>query len=182
MSSKKCVLLRPLMEKDAANIVRWRNKNEVRNNLFTQDLLTEEQHQKYYENVVLPGKCRQYIIVAIETESRSDIGTIFIKNIDFKSGNGEMGIFIGEDSFRGRGFAGPAIEAILNIAFSEIRLECVTLSVIADNEAAIHVYEKAGFIKEKILPAAFARSTGKVDIVEMKITRDIWKTVTGGIA
>ena len=89
MSDKK-VILRPLEEQDTANILRWRNADEVRRNLFTQTLLTEEQHLRYFRSMVQSGRCRQYIITEVGPES-IDIGTVFLKNIDVAKKQAEFG-------------------------------------------------------------------------------------------
>ena len=121
MKDKK-VVLRPLEEGDTANIVRWRNEDEVRRNLFTQALLTEEQHLRYFRTVVQSGRCKQYVIV-LNGEPPTDIGTVFLKNIDLEQKQAEFGIFIGERSSRGRNLSMPATDAILEIAFEELGLD-----------------------------------------------------------
>lgn len=43
------VILRPLTLSDSNDIVRWRNSDAVRLNMYVQDILTAEQHQEYYK-------------------------------------------------------------------------------------------------------------------------------------
>ena len=175
MSGQGTVTLRALTEADTANIVKWRNSESVRKNLYTQTELTEQQHLNYFQTVVKAGKCAQYIITVEEDGTAVDVGTVFIKNIDRENRKGEFGMFIGEERFRGKGYAAPAACEMLAIAFSELNLNRVYLSVMADNKPAIRTYEKAGFEKEGYLKEDYLRSNGFVDVAIMGITEKMWR-------
>lgn len=166
--------LRELEERDTANIVRWRNGNEVRRNLFTQTLLTEEQHLHYFHNVVQSGRCRQYIIVLKDTPS-VDIGTVFLKNIDAELNQAEFGIFIGEPQGRGKKLSYPATNAVLRIAFEELGLRRVYLSVVGDNIPAVTTYLRSGFREYDREASSFHREGYSVDIIHMEITKEQWE-------
>lgn len=60
-------------------------------------------HLNYYHNVIDTGKCHQFIVNAVEELHSKDVGTAFIKNIDLENRKAEFGIFIGDDSGRGKG-------------------------------------------------------------------------------
>jgi RimJ/RimL family protein N-acetyltransferase len=79
------VILRKIKASDTDNIVRWRNSDSVKRNLFTQSELTAEQHLGWLKSKVETGSCAQYIIVVSENSTNTDIGTVFIKNIDRQS-------------------------------------------------------------------------------------------------
>lgn len=178
MKDKK-VVLRPLEEGDTANIVRWRNEDEVRRNLFSQALLTEEQHLRYFRSVVQCGRCKQYVIV-LNDEPPTDIGTVFLKNIDLGQKQAEFGIFIGERSCRGRNLSLPATDAILEIAFEELGLDRVYLSVIGDNISAIKTYRRVGFREYGRDANAFRRESGSVDVIHMDLTKAQWEREKNG--
>lgn len=168
------ITLRELEERDAAQIVRWRNSDAVRRNLFTQTLLTEEQHLQYFRSVVLTGRCRQYVIVMDGTPPL-DIGSVFLKNIDPEKKQAEFGIFIGEAQGRGKKLSGQATDAVLRIAFEELRLDRVCLSVVADNLPAIKTYLRAGFQETSREAGAFPRGAACVDVIHMDISKQQWE-------
>lgn len=166
------VNLRPLALSDTDNIVKWRNSQFVKNNLFSQSDLTAEQHINYFNNVVSKGKCYQFIIEAkIETEIL-DIGTTFIKNIDLENKKGEFGIFIGEEKARGKGCAKSAIKEILKFAFNNLYLNRCYLEVIANNERAIRLYEEVGFRKEGLLKQDYMRNGQYYDVIIMGLLKE----------
>jgi len=169
------ITLRPLTIGDTSNIVRWRNQPEVYKNLYTQNLITEDQHTNYFHKYVESGLVRQYIIVADINGEKIDIGTVFLKGIDKVSRKAEYGLFIGELQARGRGFACPIASAVLKIAFEELGLNRVYLTVFADNIPAIKSYEKAGFKKEGVLRQDFYDGEKYRDIVHMAVLHDEWR-------
>ncbi len=167
------VFLRPLERTDTEDIVRWRNSEQVKKNLFTQTDLTPAQHLHYYETVVCSGKCRQYIIVTAD-DARKAIGTVFLKNIDPAGKTAEFGIFIGEAAYRGKGLSASATRQILKVAFLELLLEEVTLSVVEDNLPARKSYERVGFQETGRIFGGFHRQAEILDVIEMKLQRDRW--------
>lgn len=167
--------LRKITVDDTDNIVKWRNTDSVKKNLFTQTELLPEQHLRWIKEKVNTGVCAQYIIVINEDGAEIDIGTVFIKNIDRKNCKGEFGIFISEVGNRGKGYRKIATQEMPKISFDELMLNRVYLSVIEDNLSAISSYEKAEFIKEGILKEDYLRSDGYVDVVIMGVTRKMWK-------
>lgn len=172
------ITLRPLTLADTSNIVRWRNQPEVYKNLYTQNLITEEQHIGYFHKYVETGLVRQYIIIAEIDGEPTDIGTVFLKGIDRVSRKAEYGLFIGELQARGKGFASAIASAALIIAFNELDLNRVYLTVFADNVPAIRSYEKAGFKKEGVLRQDFFDGNVFHDIVHMAVLRSEWAVRT----
>jgi len=135
------ILLRPITPEDTARIVKWRNLPSVRENLYGQDLLTEERHLHWLHTQVMTGRCAQFIIV--EKHGETPVGTAFIKNIDLHSRKGEYGIFIGEEEARGKGYGAEAARLVLAYGFEQLALNRICLSVFAGNQAAIASYRKA---------------------------------------
>lgn len=163
------ITLRPMTLADTSNIVRWRNQPEVYKNLYTQNLITEEQHVGYFHKYVETGLVRQYIIVAEIEGEPTNIGTVFLKGIDRESRKAEYGLFIGELQARGKGFASAIASAALKIAFNELDLNRVYLTVFADNLPAIKSYERAGFKKEGVLRQDFFDGSCYHDVIIMSV-------------
>ncbi len=166
------VSLRPICIEDTDNIIRWRNSEQVKKNLFSQADITSEIHKEYYKNCVETGKCKQFIIETLE--GNLDIGTVFIKNIDENHRKAEFGIFIGEACARGKGYGTAATKQMLNIAFEEYKLNRIYLQVLESNESGIKAYLNAGFIKEGLLVEEFRRGEEFHNVVVMGITQGEW--------
>lgn len=84
---------------------------------------------------------------AVVDESDEYMGTISLKALNEKDGNAEYAISL-RRKFWGKGVAQSATKELLETAFNKLSLEKVYLNVLADNERAIHLYEKCGFQME----------------------------------
>lgn len=138
------ISLQPISPQDTDFIIKWRNNPNVRKNLVSQITLTREMHQNWLETKVASGEVVQYII----TDKGSDqpVGTIYFNNIDKTNRVAEFGIFIGEDSARGKGLGSEATKLFCEYGFHSLGLRRIFLRVFADNKQAIQCYINAGFV------------------------------------
>lgn len=143
------IYLRPMTREDTDDIVRWRNSDAVRTHFIYQVLFTRQSHEAWIETMIKTGKAVQMIIC--EKDGDRPVGSVYIRDIDTTHRKGEYGIFIGEDSARGRGIGTAAAKLMLRYAFCELMLHRLFLRVFADNAQAIASYEKAGFQREAYL-------------------------------
>ncbi|MED9904782.1 MAG: GNAT family protein [Lachnospiraceae bacterium] len=143
------IYLRPMTAADTDDIIRWRNSNAVRTHFIYQALFTRQSHEAWIENMIKTGKAVQMIIC--EKDGDGPVGSVYIRDIDTTHHKGEYGIFIGEDSARGRGIGTAAAKLMMRYAFCELKLHRLFLRVFADNLQAVASYEKAGFQKEAYL-------------------------------
>ena len=171
------VCIRPITEADTENIVRWRNNPSVRSNLYGQEEITADMHLSYFHKVVETGKCHQFVISISLDFQTVDIGTAFIKNIDKQNQKGEFGIFIGNDTYRGKGIGKIATEKVLEYAFSTLDLNKVYLTVFAHNEKAVSCYESVGFKKCAYYREEIIRDDDALDVVGMELLKREWRNI-----
>ena len=79
------------------------------------------------------------------------IGNIYLRNIDAINRHAEVGLFIADPKQRGKGYGEGALRLLIAHAFGDLGLRRLHLTVLPDNRAAIHVYEKCGFAIEGTL-------------------------------
>lgn len=161
------VFVRPIQMEDTHLIVKWRNNKNVRYNFVFQEVFTNEMHEKWMRTKVATGDVVQYIIVA--KEENIPIGSIYFRDIDAKNHSAEYGIFIGEDSARGKGYGSEAAKLFVDFGFSELNLHRIMLRVFADNLQAIQSYRNAGFEKEGVARDMVYQNGTYRDIVFMSI-------------
>ncbi len=73
------------------------------------------------------------------------IGNCSLFAIDNMHRKADLGIFIGEEEHRGKGYGVEAIELILSHGFKVLGLNNIILRVFSFNERAIKAYKKIGF-------------------------------------
>lgn len=148
------VILRKITLEDTPNIIKWRNNPSVQKNFCIQEPLTEEMHYNWFHNKIETGEVAQFIIV--DAETNLPVGSTYLRDIDFKNRKAEFGIFIGEDSARGKGLGAESTKLMIEYGFHTLQLHRIFLRVFSNNLGAIKAYEKAGFIYE---------GTAKQDII-----------------
>ena len=169
----KNVKIRPMTESDTANIVRWRNTPSVYEHFIYRTPLTEEAHLNWLHNRVETGDVAQFI--SVDTESGEDVGSVYLRDIDNDNKKCEYGIFIGEDSCRGKGIGSAAARLALEYAFEELKMNRVFLRVFADNKQAVRSYEKAGFKYEGTFRDDVIIDGTPYDMVFMAILKSEWE-------
>jgi len=75
------------------------------------------------------------------------IGHISLHDIDQLNRNAFIGIFIGEDEYRNKGYGTETVKLVLDYGFKTLNLHNIMLSVHANNYAAISCYKKVGFLE-----------------------------------
>ena len=96
-------------------------------------------------------------------------------------------MYIGEPAFWGKGYAQDSVMTLLGYAFDRWDLQRVELWALADNDRALDVYRRCGFVQEATLPQRSWKDGGWVDRVVMSVTRedfgrvfDAWQAQAAG--
>lgn len=135
------VTLRPITPSDTDDIVRWRNSDAVRLNMHDQRMINTEQHRDYYKKQILTGKTVLYIILA----DRLAIGTVYYKFLNKEQV--ELGIFIGETEYIGKGYGCVSFEKLLQNTHNNVEIKQLLVKVSNSNIRAINLYSSFGFEK-----------------------------------
>lgn len=140
--------LRELERKDLKKINIWRNNYEIIKYLGAPfRYINCEVDEKWYEDYII--KRKENVRCAIVEECNDDIlGLISLTSIDFQNRSAELQIMIGDIENHNKGIGTFAVKEMLRHAFYNLNLQRVELSVLCDNDRAIHLYEKCGFIYE----------------------------------
>ena len=163
------IYLRMMTRNDTDLIVAWRTSDAVRRNFIYQELFTRESHENWIRTKVETGQVVQMIICDIATDM--PLGSVYIRDIDRQHSKAEYGIFIGEESARGRGVGSATAKLMLRYCFEEEKLHRIYLRVLAGNEAAIGSYENAGFVKEGCLKDDVCLNGEYRDVIWMAIVK-----------
>jgi UDP-4-amino-4,6-dideoxy-N-acetyl-beta-L-altrosamine N-acetyltransferase len=156
------VSLQSLERKHLSKCVEWLNDPEVVETLSMSEPVSMESEQRWFDNHL---KDEHSKILAIETVDGEYIGNIGLHNIDLHNRKAELGIFIGEKKYWGKGYGTEAVLLGLKLAFEGLNLNKVYLRTFINNERAQKCYEKAGFKKEGILRQDMFKSGDYVDCI-----------------
>lgn len=134
---------REITEADTDIVLKWRNSEYVRDHFIHREIISKEEHLQWLNRKVKTGKVIQFIM--IEQMTNNPVGSVYLRDVDYKEKTAEYGIFIGETAARGKGYGTEAARVMVSYAFGQLQLDSLTLRVLADNKQAIKSYEKAGF-------------------------------------
>jgi RimJ/RimL family protein N-acetyltransferase len=134
--------------------------------------------ERWYERMLERQGKDAYHFVICQLEDDRPIGTIGLEEIDRANGSAGVGIMIGEKTLWGRGLGTDAMNAIVDFAFGELRLERVWLHVYAYNDRGRRSYEKAGFRIEGRLRHAVYHRGRHHDADVMAILREEWASLS----
>lgn len=165
------VKLTPIYKEESLTLFRWINDAEtVRyNNAYRP--VSCSSHEAWFEGI---GKDPSRVIFGIRSlDDGRLVGTVQLSCIHPVYRSAEFSIRIGEPGDRNRGFGSMATRLAIDFAFKDLNLSRISLHVFADNDRAINLYKKMGFIEEGRLRRA-AYIHGKwVDIILMAVLADI---------
>jgi RimJ/RimL family protein N-acetyltransferase len=108
-------------------------------------------------------------------EPDKPIGFVGLSEINWVSRDAWVGIGIGDRGNWGKGYGTDAMRIMLRYAFCQLNLHRISLSVFDYNPRGVRSYEKAGFVREGVLPEFLARDGKRFDIILMGILRSDWK-------
>lgn len=135
--------LRALQEKDAPLMLEWMQEPSIACFFrFDASKMTEQSCKLFIESANKDEHSRHY---AIADENDEYLGTISLKDIGDTSAEYAIST---RKCAHGTGAAAQATQALLDIAFNELKLERVFLNVLTENFRANAFYKKAGFTFE----------------------------------
>ncbi len=165
--------LSPIDPNEVAPYLKWMNEDRglaVNFGQYSQMISSRSDLQWLYEP---PENMHRFAIVLLENDSL--IGSISLHNIDHLNRNAFIGIFIGGELCRGKGYGAEAIRLILKYGFQTMNLHSMNLSVHADNLAGISCYKKVGFREVGRLPEVVFKDGEYVDKIYMALLEDEYK-------
>jgi RimJ/RimL family protein N-acetyltransferase len=150
--------------------LQWINNAEVTRYMVTGTFpSTMEKLEQYYQRMTTSPN--HVILAIVDKESDKHIGNITLNNINWINRTADLGIMIGNKDFWGKGLGTEATKLMVQYAFEKLNLHKIWLGVHVSHEAAIRIYEKAGFEIEGRLRNHFYRDGKYHDMVIMGIIR-----------
>jgi len=152
---------------DEKEIIRnWRNHENVRKMMYSDHVITIEEHSKFIAGLRNDLKNFYWMV----RRNRENIGTISLNRVDFKNSNAYIGIYTNPYL---SGMGRLLNECLKKLAFDEGKLHTLKLEVIEDNEKAINFYKKEGFKEEGRLKEFVFKTNKWLDVIVMGIINGV---------
>ena len=161
--------LRPLETSDLELVRTWRNRPEIRSNMFTRHEISREEHEAYFDKALGDPSKRFFLCV---DDSGTPVGVVNIVNIDPVHGTASWGFYSGDTSRRG---VGTWMEFLaLDYVFLELGMEKLQCEVLEWNRLIVEFHLKFGFSIEGIARHQHVRENARCDVFQLAIHRTEW--------
>ena len=175
MYKGKLVRLREYKQSDVELAYKYMNDLDVALNLNIgiPYPMTLEKEQQWFD---MQKENNDIYNFAIETlEDGIYIGGCGINKYDWKNGTAEVGIFIGNQQFRSKGYGTDAMGVLIDFIFSQTNSNRIQLSTYRYNERAYKTYLKCGSKDEGRLRQKIFRNGKYHDEILMGLLREEYK-------
>jgi len=180
----KLVCLAPIdHEADPAIASRWTHDAEFMRLLQPDPVrpLSPAMVKKKYERIekaAEEGKNLIYFTIRLLPDDLL-IGFAQLYWVEWNNGAAMIQLGIGDPEWRGQGCGTEALQLLLRYAFAEMNLHRLSARIGEYNPAAIHLFEKAGFIQEVRRRQAIQRDGRRWDMLSYGILRPEWEGISG---
>lgn len=169
-SDRKAMLhLRPLEREDLRFVHLLDNNATVMRYWFEEPFETYDELSSLYDAHVHDQGERRFVI----EHEKERAGLVELVEIDLVHRRAEFQIIIAPEH-QGRGMAAQATRLALDYGFKVLNLHKIYLYVDLENEKAIHIYEKIGFIPEGELVDEFFSNGKYRTVLRMYILQTLY--------
>ena len=164
------VYLSPMCIEDAEKYTKWMNDFKVTDGINnSRNMITLESEKKWIEE---NSKAGNYNFAIVKKDNDELIGNCSFHDLDQVWGNATVGIFIGEEENRNKGYGSETLKLLIGYGFDYLNLNNIMLNVYSFNENAISCYKKVGFKEFGRRRNCVMIKTERYDIIYMDIIRE----------
>ncbi|MCP4370277.1 MAG: UDP-2,4-diacetamido-2,4,6-trideoxy-beta-L-altropyranose hydrolase [Deltaproteobacteria bacterium] len=151
---------------DEKNMVRnWRNSDEIRKWMFTDYLISKEEHYHFIKNLKKDNR-NFYWMVEVDN---NPIGVVYFQNIIFEHKSGSFGIYSMKN-----GNGKLMLHYLLQLWFNNLQMHTLKCELMEGNERAYTLYTEFGFKEEG--SRYVKRDCNTIKVVSMIEERINWES------
>ncbi len=137
------IYLSPINLEDYETYVSWMNNFNCTDCIGSSYKIINLLSEKEYIEQTLKEQKYQFAIVKLDNDKL--IGNCGFYELNNISRSSQIGIFIGDEENRDKGYGKEAINLLLDYGFNYLNLNNIMLKVFSFNNRAINVYKNVGF-------------------------------------
>ena len=161
--------LRPMIKSDLNFVLEWRNRPEIRKNMYTTNIISKKEHYAYFDKV-WDNPTIDYLIC--ETIDNIPVGVVNFVKIDIVNQNAFWAFYSGDLSRRGVGIWMEFLA--LNYAFESLGLIKLSCEVLDYNMSVVNFHRKFGFKIEGVFHKHHKVENAFSDVYRLTMFRDDW--------
>lgn len=169
MIYREDVSLRQMIDSDLARVLQWRNSDHVRKYMFTDHIISYQEHLDWFNKIKYDKSKRYYIF----EHQGVPCGVTNFTGLDFHNKKGFLGIYIGENRLI-KGLGSSSLYLTLESYFETLQFNKIYAEVFAFNTKAINLYQKFGFIQEGLFKNHVLKNGRYEDVYLYSLFNDAW--------
>jgi UDP-4-amino-4,6-dideoxy-N-acetyl-beta-L-altrosamine N-acetyltransferase len=163
--------LRPLGAEDRDRVLGWRNSPDVRAYMYTDHLISPEEHARWFAGI--PGDAaRQYWIIEMDG---APVGLANLYDIDRRNQRCAWAYYLADPSVRGLGLGSYVEYWMLEYVFEGLKLAKLWCEVLASNEPVWRLHETFGFVVEARFRGHVIKDGARADVLGLGLLAPDWR-------
>jgi UDP-4-amino-4,6-dideoxy-N-acetyl-beta-L-altrosamine N-acetyltransferase len=173
MSVAPAVTLRPAVEADSPRLLDWRNRPEVARWMYSDHVISAEEHARWFAAAMTDPRRRYWIIEA----DGEPVGLANLYDIDPTNRKTAWAYYLAEPSTRGQGIGAVVEYQMIEQVFGPLGLARLWCEVLADNEGVWKLHESFGFQREALFRQHVLKGGKPADVVGLGLLAEDWARV-----
>ncbi|TCS83308.1 UDP-4-amino-4,6-dideoxy-N-acetyl-beta-L-altrosamine N-acetyltransferase [Tepidibacillus fermentans] len=162
--------LRPIEEEDLEMVLNWRNSERIRMNMYTDHLITMEEHRAWFQRLKEDNRNLTFIFEYMD----EPVGVMNFNRIDNHNRNCTWGFYLGKENLlKGTGLALGYLG--LKYAFENLNIRKLSGEVFGFNIASYNFHKKLHFKEEGRLLKHIKKNGQYEDIILFAQFEEDWK-------
>jgi UDP-4-amino-4,6-dideoxy-N-acetyl-beta-L-altrosamine N-acetyltransferase len=172
------VALRAAGPDDSQRLLDWRNRPEVSAYMYTDHLISPDEHARWFAGALAAAE-RRYWIIELDGEP---VGLANLAGIDAARRRCEWAYYLAEPKTRGRGVGAVVEFMVIDHVFRVLSLHKLWCEVLIDNEAVWKLHESFGFVREALYRDHVWKAGRFQDVVGLGLLAGDWAKVRAACA
>lgn len=169
MSKREDYNLRSMIDSDLEQVLEWRNSERVRENMYTDSLISFEEHQDWFQKVLYDQTA---IYKIFEFQNRA-VGVANAVQIDLKNSKCFWAFYLGETNIPNG--SGAIMEFLfLEELFEKIKIRKISCEIFEFNASTIKLHKKFGFQQEGLFKQEFLKKERYENVVRLALFQEEW--------
>ena len=168
--------LRPVLESDLGLIRQWRNSERIRANMFTDHIISSEEHLAWFERV----KKEPIPLFLVFEYLRKPLGIVSITRLDRVNNKCLWGFYLGD-------IDGPPESGVimaylgLTYIFEHLKIRKLCSEAFIFNQGSIRFHQKLGFAQEGLFVKHVLKNGSYQDIISFALFDEDWLNIKAAL-
>ncbi|MDB9453402.1 UDP-4-amino-4,6-dideoxy-N-acetyl-beta-L-altrosamine N-acetyltransferase [Dolichospermum circinale] len=169
MAKREDYQLRPLQKSDLEMVLSWRNSERVRANLYTDHIISLEEHQAWFKKIK-DEPTVDYLICEFQNHP---IGLVNFTNIDKNNNKCYWGFYLGETATP-LGSGGALSFISMEYIFEIVDFRKVCSEVLSFNNKSLKLHKRLSFQEEGCFKKHIYKNLEYQDVICLALFQEDW--------